>query len=181
MKRVVTGFVFLLLSLVLAWFLREPLMQGLLIPMLFGALKVGQLINTVPQLVWWILLIILSFTLFFTKINLPSVRFLKRKAVFSPRGRMDVIESLIKESDKGSTYSGQQLALLLINLYLKRNNREEISIHKIQSELDKGNLPPELAEYAASQFKTARRRKENMAGRLSLEKAVRYLKEGESL
>ena len=47
MKRALIGFALLLAALILAWFSRDLLLAGLFIPLILGAIRLFQLIDTV--------------------------------------------------------------------------------------------------------------------------------------
>lgn len=176
MKKIIIGFVLLLTSLFLTWLLRDLLLAGFFIPIVLGAVRLGQLLDTVPQIVWWIVIILGSCSLFFTNVSLPEIQIIKRKRKKYLRGRLEVINGLIEETGKGSSWSGSQLALLIVNLYRKTEGLEDITIHGLPDELSKGKLPGEISSFVRLQYQPSKRRSDS-AMRLSMEKAVRFLKE----
>lgn len=175
MKKVIIGFVLLLAALFLAWFTRDLLVAGLFIPVILGAVRLFQLIDTVPQVVWWIVLVIVSCTLFFTNASIPEIRLIKRKRKNYPSGRLEIISNLIDETAKGSTWSGQQLALLIVNLYRKNEGLDEITIHALPDHMDDEDLPREIRTFICMQYETGKKKTES-AIRLSMERAVRSMK-----
>ncbi|MBB6480127.1 hypothetical protein [Spirochaeta isovalerica] len=175
MKKTLIGFTLLTAALVLAWFSRDHLTAVIVIPFILGLYKLGLLIDTLPQLLWWIFTVIISFSLLFTTVRLPGLQLIRTKKRKYPGGKLDMLDGLIKETEKGSSWSGQQLALLLINIYRRSEGLPEINIHKLKQQYDGKEIPDELKPFLRSQF-DGMKVKSNTATRLSLEKAVKYLK-----
>ncbi|NPE31514.1 hypothetical protein HNV12_26865 [Methanococcoides sp. SA1] len=172
MKKTVFGFALLISILLLSWLLKDLMISTVLLPMLLGAVQFGRLMNSIPQFVWWIFLCVFSLSLFFVNLKFPDIPHLNKKTIEIGRGRLSRLESLINETMKSSSYSGQQLSLTILNLYLKNKGREVTNIHGMDKYLKDESLPDEIKDFVLIQ----QSRKTNpQAVRLSLEKAVSYL------
>jgi hypothetical protein len=175
MKKTIIGFSLLLSSLILAWIIRDLMISTLIIPVILGLVQLGRIINTVPQIVWWIFLTLSAFSLLFINIKLPEIRILGRKKMDINRGRMDTLNSLINETLNSSTYSGRQLSLLLVNFYLKDQGSEEITIHKLEDSLSSEKIPDDIKDFIKTQYRMRGKQTDSTVIKLNLEKAVKYL------
>ena len=63
MKKNLIGFILLLSALLLAWFIRDLLISIFIVPLILGLVQLGRIINTVPQIVWWIFLTLSALSL----------------------------------------------------------------------------------------------------------------------
>lgn len=175
MKRIVIGFSIILFALILSWFVRDLIIGTFIIPVFMGILQLGRIINSAPQTVWWILLVLFCFSLFFTGVTLPYIGLSERDKKYSPGGRLDNLENLIKASAGQGSYSGRQLSLLLVNLHLKNQGKNAINAHNLENLLRKNKLPAEIEDFVRIHFEEKRKDSNKKTVRLSLEEAIIYL------
>ena len=169
MKNTIIGFIILLFTLIIAWFTRDLMISTFVLPVILGLVQLGRLLNTIPQIVWWIFLTISAISLFFVNISLPEIKIRGRKKVEVNSGRIDSLNSLIKETINSSTYSGQQLSLLLVNMYLQDRGSDEISIHKLEEYVSREPIPDELKAFVESQFGDNSRQTNSAVIKMTLE------------
>lgn len=154
MKRTIIGFSLLCAALILAWFLKDLFISVFIIPVILGIYQMARLINSVPQIVWWIVLSLSSLAVIITNLKLPPWGWKNRKKIFLDRGRLGILESLVNESLNSSTYSGQQLSLLIINMDLKNRGQKEINIHKLDNYITSDSVPEEIRNFVRTQTRT---------------------------
>ena len=155
--------------------MRDVVITAFIIPVILGAVQLGRIINTIPQVFWWVVVILFSLSLFFINLSLPSINIISTKKQVIKAGRIDHLSGLIKETRHGSQYSGQSLSLILVNLYLKDCGEPEINIHKLEDVIHRDDFPREISDFVKIQFDSSRRRKNSPAIGIALERAVDFL------
>lgn len=176
MKNRIAPVIFLSAIIILLLIFRNFLIAGFVIPVLLGAVKLVQILDGLPRLFWWTLVIILSLSLFMVKMP-PRQRTERFGKKIGSRGRLDYMENLIRESDRGSSYSGRQLALVLINIHRRNRGIPPIAFREVEDELSKGALPESIESFVRLQFAGQKKNKKDGVSRKALERAVEYLKD----
>lgn len=173
MKKKTLSFLLFFMAILLIVLFRNLLVNRFIIPLILGGLRLEQILKSIPEIFWWGILIILSFSLFSFKLPRPILNLSRSAVVKEKQGRLEYLENLIRELDKGSFYSGRQIALLLINLDRKNRGEKHIAFHDLEDELKKGELPGSIEQYTRLQFTD--RKKNGALSRKALEAAVEYL------
>lgn len=175
MKKTAIGFILILVILLMAWLLRNLIISTIFLPLLLGAMQFARLINSIPQFVWWIFICIFSLSLFFVNMKFPEIDRGKKRSIKIDRSRLDILDSLINETVHSSTYSGQKLSLLLINLYLKSKSLEETNIHGMDKYLNDETFPDAIKNFVLCRHRGQGQQRSPQEIRQSLENAVNYL------
>lgn len=175
MIKTIIGFAIIFFILFLAWFIRDLVVSTFIFPIILGTVQLAKIINSFPQIVWWILLILISCSLFIVNIKLPSILIFRKKEDISVKSRIDVLNNMINDSLNLSRYSGQQLSLLLMNLHLKNMGEKEINSHKLEDLVKMEKVPEELSPFIKVYYKNTIPHRNSAVQRLSLEKAVNFL------
>jgi len=172
--RTIAGFSIILIMITSAWFGKNIFLSTFIAPLILGAFQFINLINSVPQIIWWIFVIIVSCSLIIIKTAMPTLDFKGRKEK-EDEVRLFELDKLIKDSLGSSKYTGQQLSFLLINLHLRNIGEEEIPIGEVENLIKKKTLPEELQNFAGSFYYEGRNRRKLKVQRSALERAVHYL------
>jgi len=172
--RTIAGFSIILILITSAWFSKDLFISTFIVPLILGAIQFVNIINSVPRIIWWIFVIIISFSLVLIKPAMPTLNFMRRKEREGDI-RLFELDNLIRGSLGSSKYTGQELSFLLINLHLHNTGEEEVNIREVESLIKKNILPEELQNFARTFYYEGRSIKNRNMQRSTLEEAVQYL------